>query len=491
MERYRVGIIGAGVVGASIARVLSMYDNLEVHVFEKEADVGWGSTKANTGLIHAGYDDDPDRFPMRAKLCVRGNRLWHTWAKDLDIPVEWSGSLVVALKEEDLRELGELLDRARRNGVPGVRIVYPEELPRLEPNINPDAVAALWAPTAGKILPYEAAIALAENAMDNGAAFHLNSRVSDIKVSGGRVKALVSNGREYAVDVVINAAGLYADQVSRMVGINHFTITPRRGEYMLFDKRAEPKVRRTLFPTPTPVSKGVVVTTTVEGHLMLGPNAVDLPPDAKENVSTTEEGLEFVWSSSLKLVRSLPPRRFVIRTFAGLRAEPTNGDFVIEAYDDPWGFVNVAGIRSPGLTSSPAIAHYVIGLLRDKLDIKMRRKGTWNPYRRAIAKFSRASKDEREKLVKGNPAYGHVVCFCELVTEAEVLEAIKRGASTIDGVKFRTRAGMGRCQGSFCRYRIALILSRALGVPLWKITLRGEGTELGIGDVKMLLRGVK
>ncbi len=487
MNKEKIAIIGAGVVGASIARVLSRYENLEVHLIEMEADVGWGVSKANTAILHAGYDDDPLLYPNRAKYCVRGNYLWRKWSKQLQIRVSWNGSLVLSFSKEDEEELYNLLERGERNGVRGLRVIEKDEIQKLEKNVSPNATLALWAPTAGQISPFEAVTALVENAVENGVILHLETKVLDIVDDGTRVTKLVTNNGEIEVDWVINAAGLYADYIAKLVGEDDFKITPRKGEYFLFDDAAEPKVSRILFPAPKPKSKGVVVTTTVDGNLMIGPNATDLPEEEKENKETTQEGLEEVWRDASKLVRSLPPKSKVIKTFAGLRPEPTGGDFIIKPHDSLLGFINVAGMRSPGLTSAPAVAYEIPKMLLH-LGARLVLKKNWNPIRKRIIRFSRVSNRRKDELIAMNPLYGNIVCQCEMVTEAEVVEAIRRGARTIEGVKLRTRAGMGRCQGAFCRAKIAMILSRELKIKPWQVRIKGAGSEIGVGDLFSLLR---
>ncbi|AFK21648.1 NAD(P)/FAD-dependent oxidoreductase [Pyrococcus sp. ST04] len=494
MEKVKVAIVGAGITGASIARVLSRYENLEVHLIDKNPDVGWGVSKANTAIIHGGYDDDPKKYPMRAKLCIKGNRLWHEWVKELEIPHIWNGALIVALKEEDFDELEALLKRGIENGVPEMRIVDREELFKLEPGLTKDALGALWVPIVGQIAPIPAVIAITENAVANGVKTHLETEVRGIKVRNGEIVGLETNSGFIEADVVINAAGLYADDISRMVGIDYFQIHPRKGEYWIFDEGV-PGPRRVLFPTPTPISKGIVVTTEISGHLMIGPNAQDLPPEEKENLATTREGLEEVWEGAKRLWPNLPPRNKVIRTFAGLRPEPTGGDFIIRAEKEVWGFINVAGIRSPGLTSAPAIAYEVVEIIKNDLGIKLVEKSKWNPYRKEITHFFALTYDEINKLVRKNPAYGKIICRCNRVSEGDILEAIERmkfiGVKTpsVDSVKFRTKATTGTCQGSFCRPRIIQILAREYGIPPWKVTLKGRGSEIGVGDVKSLIRG--
>ncbi len=469
----RVAIVGAGIVGASIARELSRYE-IEVHLVEREADVGWGVSKANTGLIHAGYDDDPDRFPNRARLCVEGNWIWHRWVEELDIPHVWSGALVVAKEESEVKVLGELLRRGERNGVPELRVLERDEALSMEPNLR-RVEAALYAPTVGQISPPQAVIALVENAVNNGVKVHLETEVRGVEVSGERVKGLKTSEGFLETDVVINAAGLHADEVSRMAGIDYFEIRPRKGEYLIFDEDAGPKPSRVLFPTPSERSKGVVVTTEVQGHLMVGPNAQDLPKEEKKDRSTTPQGLREVYEKASEMW-PLPPLSRVIRTFSGLRPEPTGGDFVIRA-EDVWGFVNVAGMRSPGLTAAPAVAKEVVRIL-EGMGINLREKAGWKAKRKGIH----------------NGARGRVICRCNLVRESEIREAIRRmkyvGVKTpsVDSVKFRTSATTGTCQGSFCRIEIARILAEEFSVPLWDVTLKGRGSELGVGDVKVLLR---
>ncbi|MEM2273690.1 MAG: NAD(P)/FAD-dependent oxidoreductase, partial [Candidatus Bathyarchaeia archaeon] len=349
----RIAIIGAGVVGASVSRVLSMFEDFEVYLLEKEADVGWGVSKANTGIIHAGYDDEPELYPLRAKFCVKGNKIWRKWTKELDIPVKWCGSLVLAFNDEEEKVVEELHDRGVRNGVRGLRVIESKEIRSMEPNVSRDAVAALWAPTAGQTSPWDAVTALVENSIANGVKLYLLTEIKGIKVENGCVSGLETTKGSLEVDWVVNAAGLYADKIAEMAGLGGYRIKPRKGEYMVFDRDAEPKVLRILFPTPTPSSKGVVVTTTTDGNLMIGPNAQDLPEEQRNDKSNTREGLEYIWTAASKLVDRLPPRNRIIRFFAGSRPEPTGGDFIVKWYEEVYGFIDAAGMRSPGLTSAP------------------------------------------------------------------------------------------------------------------------------------------
>lgn len=494
----RVAIVGAGVVGAAIARLLTRYEGFEVHLFERNADVGWGASKANSALLHPGHAEDPRRFPLRARLCARGNRLWHLWAEELDVPTRWPGELMLAFSEEESRSVfGEYLERAISNGVPGVRVVGKEELKALEPNVNPSAVGALWAPTAGVIAPWEATIALVENAVENGASLHAETEVRRVVVEGGRVRGIDTSEGFFEAEVVVNAAGIHADSISRSAGVD-FELRPRRGEYYIFEEDAYPKVRRILHPTPTPKTKGVYASVTVEGNLLIGPNAEDLPPWAKEELSTSRSGLDFVWEEASRLVAELPPRSRVVKTFAGIRPEPPGSQWVLEAYDDPWGFVNAAGMRSPALTAAPAIAEHVVEeLMGGRYGFELRERASWNPRREGIRRLKEMGEAERERAIGENPLYGNVICMCKEVSEAEIAEAVRRmrriglKTVTLDGVKFRTLSTFGWCQGSFCRVRVARIVSGLLGIPHWSVAFRDGEVTYGVGDVKVLLSGSK
>ncbi len=490
----RIIIIGAGITGMSIARELSKFENLKIIVLEKNSDVGWGISKANTALIHGGYDDDPDKYPVRARLCVKGNSIWHRWVEELQIPHIWNGALVVAKTPREMEELKILFERGKRNGVKDMKILDRDELIKMEGEVHPEAMGALWIPTVGQIGPMPAVIALAENVVDNGVKILLDTIVKDVEVRDNEVKGVHTNRGFIEGDIVINAAGLYADEISRMAGVDYFRIFPRKGEYWIFDDSVGSKPEHVLFPAPTRKSKGVVVTTEVSGHLMIGPNAKD--QEDKEDLSNTQEGLEEVWDKAKLIWPKLPPRSKVIRTFAGLRPETERGDFIIRA-EEVYGFINVAGIRSPGLTAAPAIAQEVREIIERDLEIKLKRKEGWNPYRRDIAHFFMMDDSEISLKIAENPAYGKIVCKCNKVSEGDILEAIGRmkrigvNVPSIDSVKFRTKATTGTCQGSFCRVRIAAILAREYNMPLWKVTLKGKGSEIGVGHVKALLQEVE
>ncbi len=489
--KNKVIIIGAGITGASIARVLSRYKNLEITLIEKEIDVGWGATKANTGILHPGHEEDPKKYPLRADLCVEGNRLWREWSEDLDIPVRWRGELMIAYDQEDLETCERYLKIGKKNGLEGLKIVDKRGLKKLEPMINDDAEYALWAPTAGVIEPWEAVIALVENAVKNGVEISLDTEVKHIMVEDGRVNEVITDKGKMEADVVVNAAGLFADEISSMVGIDHFDIKPRKGQYYLFDEDVEKKPEKIVHPTPTEKTKGVYAVQSVERNLILGPTAEDLPEDCKDERSTSDDGLEFIRYNAENLLKKLPSKKRVSKTFAGLRPEPPEGKYIIRSYEEVYGFINAAGIRSPGLTSAPAIANKVRDILGEKFDIDLTEKKGWNPKRTGITRFSTQCKEKKEELIQKDENYGRVVCMCKEVTKAEVLEAINRMKDlgdevTLDSIKFRTLALFGFCQGSYCRVKCAKILSEELDKAIWNINIRGKETEYGIGDVKVL-----
>lgn len=487
---YRVIIIGAGIVGLSIARVLSRFENLKITVIDKNPDVGWGVSKANTSIIHPCHEEDPDKHPLRTKLCLEGHNIWYKWVRELDIPNRWPGEIIVATNEDEYHVLKHYLELARRNNVPGVRIVDGEELFKLEPSINRSSIAGLYAPSAGSIDPVQACIALAENNVDNGVRFVLGEKVVDIVVKDKHVKEVVTSNNVYEADIVINAAGLFADEIARMVGINDYIIYPRRGQYILFDKTASPKPDKIIHTTPTPKTKGVYVLKTIEETLLIGPTAEDLSIEEKEANIVTKEGISFILENAKKIIEKLPPMNLVIRTFTGIRPEPPNGSYILRFHEEPWGFVEAAGIRSPGLTAAPAIAYYIKNLISQHIDLKLKKK--WIHIRKGIIKIKNLSRIERNNLIKQNPKYGRIICQCMGVSEAEILEAINRMRKigvkeiTLDGIKFRTHSMYGRCQGTFCRPLISLIVSRETGLEPWKVSFKGGNSTYGIGFVKEL-----
>lgn len=480
-KMYDIIIIGGGVSGAAAARELSRYD-AKILLIEKEEDVCCQTSKANSGIVHAGYDAAPGS--LKAKLNVRGNELMEQFSEELDFPFRRKGSLVVCRLEEDIPKLEELLERGIKNGVPELKILNKEEAHALEPNLSDDVCAALFAPTAGVVCPFGLNIALAENAAVNGVEFRFDTKVTDIRRTEDGYE-IVTEQEAFRTRAVVNAAGVYADELHNLVSARKLHITPRRGDYCLFDKSVGAHVGRTVFALPGKLGKGVLVTPTVHGNLLIGPTVVDV--ENKEGTNTTREGLDAVLEKAGENVKNIPMRK-VITSFAGLRATEEGHEFVIGEPEDAPLFIDCAGIESPGLTSAPAIGEMVAGILRDKMQLKEKehfiavRKGVLNPNTLSI--------EERNELIKKEPAYGNIICRCETVSEGEIIDAIRRplGARSLDGVKRRTRAGMGRCQSGFCSPKVMEILARECGAELTEITKSGKGSEIiteGADDEKL------
>ncbi len=474
---YDVTIIGAGVVGASVARELSRYD-LKVCVLDKGEDVASGTTKANSAIVHAGFDAKPGT--LKAKLNVKGNAMFDKLAEELDFPLKRVGSLVLCFDEEHMDKLEALKKQGDINGVPNVKILTKEELKSMEPNVSEEVVAALYAPTGGIVCPYEMTIALAENAFVNGVEFKLNTEVKHVKKSENGYIINTDKG-DIETKLVINAAGLFSDEINNMVSNDKIKIVPRRGEYCLFDKAVGNMVTRTIFQLPTKMGKGVLVTPTVDGNLLVGPNAVNI--EDKEDLITTKAGLDDIILKAKLSVKNIPMNQ-IITSFSGLRAHSTGDDFIIGEAEDAPNFINAAGIESPGLTSAPAIGEMIKDIVLEKLNPK--KKDNFNPIRKGIPRFREMSNQERRELIEKDSKFGKVICRCEVVTEAEILDAIRRplGAKTLDGVKRRTRSGMGRCQGGFCSSRIVDILAKELNVPVTEVKKNRGNSNILIGENK-------
>lgn len=474
---YDVIIIGAGVSGAATARELSRY-RASICVLEKEEDVCCGTSKANSAIVHAGYDAAIGS--LKAKLNVRGNEIMGRLAEELDFPFERRGSLVLCLSEEDMPNLQELYDRGVANGVKDMRILSRDEVLRMEPNITDDVYAALYAPSAGIVCPFGLNIALAENAYVNGVEFRFDTEVKEIKKLDEGYELDTSQGK-FRAKYVVNAAGVYADRFHNMVSAEKIHITARRGDYCLMDKEAGTHVGRTIFALPGKLGKGVLVTPTIHGNLLVGPTAVDV--EDKEAINTTAEGLALLLAKAGMNVKNIPTRQ-VITSFAGLRAHEDGDDFIIGEVKDAKGFIDCAGIESPGIASSPAIGEMIAELLRDNMDLI--EKEDFVSTRQGIKDPSTLSMEERNALIKENPAYGNIICRCEMVTEGEIIDAINRplGAKSLDGVKRRTRAGMGRCQSGFCAPRTMEILARECGMSMFDITKAGGKSQIVVGTNK-------
>ena len=469
---YDVVIIGAGVSGAAIARELSRYD-CNVCVLEKEEDVCCGTSKANSAIVHAGYDCKPGS--MMAKMNVRGNAMMEQLSRDLDFPFRRNGSLVLCVDEEQLPDLKRLYEQGIQDGVPGLQLLDHDAALAMEPNLSDNVVAALYAPSAGIVCPFLMNIAMAENAFENGVDFRFNTEVEALRRDeGGRWHIRTNNG-EYLARCVVNAAGVYADIIHNMVSATKLHITPRRGDYLLLDHETEGFVQHTIFQQPGKFGKGVLVAPTIHGNTLVGPTAIDI--EDRENTATTQEGLDQVISRSQISVKNLPLRK-VITSFAGLRAHADRPDFVLGPVEDAQDFYDCAGIESPGLSSAPAIGEYIGGMVAGRFCFATKKE--WKSTRKGIISPKNLPFKERNELIRRNPAYGQIICRCENITEGEIIDAIRRplGARSLDGVKRRVRAGMGRCQGGFCSPRVMDILSRELGLPMEKITKSGGRSNI-------------
>lgn len=471
---YDITVIGAGVVGALIARTLSKYD-IRLCILDKESDVAMGATKANSAIVHAGFD--AKEGSLKARLNVRGSELMPRVTEELGVKYKNNGSLVVAF-ESERDEVESLYKRGLKNGVKGLRIVEKAELFELEPNLNRKLSCALLAETGAIVCPYELTVAAVGNAMDNGAELRLGFKVTDIERTENGYKIISESGDCVESRMIINSAGVYSDEIANMTGDCDFKITPRKGEYMLLDKECGGFVSRTVFHTPTKMGKGVLVSPTVDGNLLLGPTAVDI--EDKNDTSTSAEGYADIIKKTADNVSSAPFNK-VITSFTGLRATGNTGDFIIKRRE---GVITLGGIESPGLSASPAIAEYVEGLIREYMSltekadhVKTRRPSHW---------FRDADTEMKNRVIKENPAYGRIVCRCESVTEGEIVEAIHTNppARTLDAVKRRTRGGMGRCQGGFCTPSVTEIIARETNVPLEEVTKFGGASVLNYGKTK-------
>lgn len=481
---YDVIIIGAGVTGCAVARYLSRYQGSAL-VLERAEDVCCGTSKANSAIIHAGFD--AAHGSLMAKMNVQGNRMLPELAKELDFPFRMNGSLVVCMSEEDMPRLRALYENGVKNGVEGLEIVDAQRLHELEPNVSKNAVAALWAPTGGIVCPFNMTIALAENANANGVDFRFNTKVTGF-ARGEEGWTVHTEQGDFQTRYVVNAAGVYADVLHNMVSARKLHITPRRGDYCLLDRQVGGFVSHTVFQLPGKLGKGVLVSPTVHGNIIVGPTAIDI--EDRDGTNTTAAGLEELIAKAGISVDNLPIRQ-TITSFAGLRAHEDHHEFVIGEAEDAPGFVDCAGIESPGLTSAPAIGLTVAELLREKLGL--RKKEDFIATRKGLLDPKSLTKEAYQALIRENPAYGQIICRCEQVTEGEIIDAIRRplGARSLDGVKRRTRAGMGRCQAGFCSPRVLEILARELGVSQAEITKCGGASRLIVGVNKDSLEEVR
>ncbi len=473
---FDVIIIGGGVVGGFVARELSRY-KLNICIVEKNSDVAMGATRANSAIVHAGFD--AKEGSLKALLNVCGSEMMEDVARELGVKYRRCGSLVVGFGEDDEKTLRALKERGEKNGVRELSLIGRDELLRIEPNIGDGVTAALLAPTGAIICPYELCMAAIGNAMDNGVSLKLGFAVNKIdKTAAGYIVA--SDKEAIEARFVINCAGLYSDAIARLVGDDSFTIAPRRGEYMLLDKECGTHVTHTVFRCPSAMGKGILVTPTVDGNLLLGPTAENI--DDKEDTATTQAGFDSIRRQASEQVKGLAFAK-VITSFAGLRSTGSTGDFIINSPRP--GFVNVAGIESPGLTSAPAIGEYVAELLA-KLGVTLEKKDDFVATRRPAHYFRELSIDEKNEIIKEHPEYAHVICRCETVTEGEIREAIRTNPrpTDVDGVKRRTRATMGRCQGGFCTPYIIDVLAEELGCRYDEVTKFGGASYINDGRTK-------
>ena len=476
---YDVAIVGAGVVGSCVARELSRL-MLKIVVLEKDFDVAGGSSKANSGIVHGGYD--ARHGTLKAKYNVLGQRMFDQLARELDFTFRRNGSLVIADKENATR-LEILIAQGIANGLTDLRIAYGDELLLLEPNLNDSVYAALVVPGGGIVCPYGMTIALAENAVENGVEFMLGCPVVDIKGKAGHF--LVSTPRKTInAKIIVNAAGLYSDEINNMLSSRKLTIVPRHGEYCLLDKTGGQLVKHTIFQLPTKMGKGVLVTPTADGNLLLGPTSEDI--DEKDNTTTTANGLNEVLERAQFSLNRLP-KNLIITSFAGLRStlvpegDVTN-DFMIEEAADIPGLINLCGIESPGLTATPAIGVEVAKMVADRLQPAL--NAGFNPRRQGIRPFREMSNNERKAAIRNDPDYGRVICRCESVTKAEILAALRspfcqrNKVNSLDAIKRRTRTGMGRCQSGFCWMRLIDIVAEECGVDVTEVTKSGGRSNI-------------
>ena len=460
-------IIGAGVIGCSIARELSKY-NLDICVVEKNNDVAEGISKGNSGIVHAGYNEKENT--LKAKLNLEGNYLFDGLSKNLDFSFKRNGALILAFNEDEMKKVHELKANGDKLGVPALEVLDRNEVLNLEKNISPKVVGALYAKSSGIVSPYEMTIALGENASENGVEFKLGHKVIDIKKEDDGFILLFENKEIIKTKIIINAAGLYGAFINNLINEEKYEINPLKGEYCLFDKVAGGICKKTLFQVPSKNSKGILVTPTVDGNLLLGPNA-----KSDEYVTTSREGIDEIIEKGSKTIEDLPLNR-ILTTFSGIRPKTDVGDFIIKSSKDNPNFINVIGIDSPGLTAAPAIGKYVVSLVSNIVNLT--EKDNFKEHRKGIIRFSELNIEEKNKIIKENSSYGKMVCKCELITEGEIIDSIKRplGATTVDGVKRRTRAMMGGCQGIGCMLTIANILSRELGISINDIKKNNESS---------------
>lgn len=479
MQKTDIVVIGAGAVGCAIARELSKYC-VDVVVVDKNEDVGGDASKSNSAIIHTGYDATPGT--LESQLVVAANPMYDQLVKDLDVPFKRIGAILPAFTDEQYEKLPEIKEKAFKNHVYDVEFKTGKELLEIEPNLNPEVKGGLVIPRESIIDPFIYVQALAENAYANGVKFMLNTKVTDIKTENGAIKSVVTTAGEIETRYVINSAALYCDEIAAMVGKADYKVVARKGQFYILDKNTSCKVEHIVLPIPTKITKGKLMCPTIHGNMLVGPTAED--QQSKVDKSTTYEGLE----SIAKDVKNLVPNvnlRDTITQYCGLRPNRNPEGLHFDMYDDLKGYVNLSGVRSTGLTLSVAMGKYVVQQIimhGENLQLKTNFIAT----RKGVVKFSEQPREIQDKLIKENPLYGNVVCRCETITEGEILDAIHRplGAKSVDGVKRRVRAGMGRCQGGFCGPKVIEILARELKVEPSEITKHNKGSNMVQGKTR-------
>ena len=480
-NHYDVVIIGGGVVGCAIARELSRY-KISVAVLEKEDDVGWGISCRNSGVVHAGFNNKPGT--LMAKFCVEGNRSFAEFCRQLDVPYKKIGKLVVAKKKEEIKGLQKLKQQGDTNGVNKLQIINLNEVKRLEPNI--EGIAALYSPETAITSPYLLTIALAENALDNGAHFFLNTEVKSIANLKNSDFRINTNRGRFTSSYVINSAGLYADKIARMAGTKKYHLYPCRGEYHILDKNVSWLINHLIYPVPQAGAGGLGIhlTPTIDGNILIGPSNEYIK--SKDNLSVTSSIMKMLSSEARKFLPLIPPG-YIIRSYSGIRAKQASSseggywDFVIEESDKVDNFINLIGIESPGLTAAQPVAKRVVEIInkKERLNLNL----NFNPFRKGILRFEEQDEKTKIALIKQDPNYGEIVCRCEKVTKKEILEAANNplGARSLISIKYRTRAMMGRCQGGYCQTRIMEILRESFKLSPQEINLKGNNSYLLVG----------
>ena len=479
MMKTDVVVIGAGAVGCAIARELSKYQ-IQVMVVDKNEDVGGDASKSNSAIIHTGYDASPGT--LESQLVVAANPMYPELVKELDVPFKQIGAILRAIWVEQFDQLPAIKAKGVGYRVYDVEYLTNEQIIAMEPNINPEVKGGLHIPRESIIDPFILVQALAENANENGVDFLLNTKVTGIQTENGKIKAVETTAGTIETGYVINAAALYCDEIAAMVGKADYKVVARRGQFYILDKNTSCKVEHIVLPIPTKITKGKLMCPTIHGNMLVGPTAEDL--DNKTDKSVTTDGLESIVKDVQRLIPNVNIRD-TITQYSGLRPNRNPEGLHVDVYDDLEGYVNLSGVRSTGLTLSVSMGVYVAQLLKEhgcdlvyKEDFKKTRKG--------IRIFHEMTADEQEEIIKENPGYGNIICRCETITEGEILDAIHRplGARSMDAVKRRVRAGMGRCQGGFCGPKVLEILSKELNIPVEQVNKNVAGSYMVSGKMR-------